>query len=76
MWTLPLILLAVTYACILFALGRFFNPDRERLSLRQMDGPAVVHTIVRGWSVLISARSLSRITDLLHRDSPGPQHPL
>ncbi|WP_309130792.1 hypothetical protein [Brevibacterium sp.] len=76
MSTLPLIFLGVSYACILFALGRVSNPARERLPLHQMDRAAVVHTIARGWSVLTSAQALSRITDLLHRDFPGPQHPL
>ncbi len=70
MWILPLLFLTLGFAGALFGLGRFFNPARERLPLQQMDQAAVLHTIARGWSVLNSAQSLSRITSRLHPRCP------
>lgn len=58
-------MLFLAFGGVLFGMGRFLQPSRDRLGLRRMDNSAVVQTLARGWAALMSSHSLERITDVL-----------
>ncbi|WP_240372608.1 hypothetical protein [Brevibacterium zhoupengii] len=73
MWIIPVLFLAFGYALVLFGMGRFVQPSHDRMRLKRLDNPAVVHTLSRGWSALTSAGNLERITDELSARRRGPR---